>query len=109
MMSGPINPVTRLVPGLIEQVGAKPTVALPKETAPSKEGSFTDMIGELINSVNDLHMDAGAAQDALLNGDPIELHEVMIKLEQAGVATDLLLEIRNRLLSGFNEVMRMPM
>ena len=30
---------------------------------------------------------------AFLNGDPVELHQVMIKAEEAGLATDLLLEI----------------
>ena len=42
-------------------------------------------------------------------GEPIELHEVMIRAEQAGVATDLLLEIRNKLVTAYNEVLRMPM
>lgn len=109
MMSSVINPISRLVPGLIEQAGIKPAIVAPGETAPSTEGKFTDLLGQLLNNVNDLQADAGAAQEALLNGDPVELHDVMIKLEQAGVAMDLLLEIRNRLLTGFNEVMRMPM
>lgn len=108
-MSNGINPINRLVPGLIEQAGARPAIVTPGETAPPKEGKFTDLLGQLLNNVNDLQTDAGAAQEALLNGDPVELHDVMIKLEQAGVAMDLLLEIRNRLLTGFNEVMRMPM
>ncbi|MEE8404551.1 MAG: flagellar hook-basal body complex protein FliE [candidate division Zixibacteria bacterium] len=43
-----------------------------------------------------------------MNGDPVELHQVMIKAEEAGLATDLLLEIRNRLISAYNELIRMP-
>jgi flagellar hook-basal body complex protein FliE len=32
----------------------------------------------------------------------------MIKAEEAGIATDLLLEIRNRLINAYQETMRMP-
>ena len=82
-----------------------------KSSAPDNtEGStFSDLFSDLISSVNDIQNQAGDAQDALLAGEPVELHDVMIKAEQAGVATDLLLEIRNKLVSAYNEVMRMPM
>ena len=62
----------------------------------------------MINSVNQLQTETGQAQEALMNGDPVELHQVMIKAEEAGLATDLLLEIRNRLISAYNELIRMP-
>jgi flagellar hook-basal body complex protein FliE len=32
----------------------------------------------------------------------------MIKAEEAGLATELLLEIRNRIVSAYNELLRMP-
>lgn len=108
-MSTPVNTVTRLVPGLIEQPAAKPQGALGIGGEATGKTSFTDMLSDLVTDVNELQAQSGAAQQALVNGDPIELHEVMIKLEQAGVAMDLLLEIRNRLLNGFTELMRMPM
>ena len=104
-MSAPLNNVNRLVPGLIEKV----TPAGDK-TAPKSEGtSFGEELMNVLNSVNDLQSEAGQAQEAFLNGEPVELHEVMIKAEEAGLAMDLLLEIRNRLVEGYQEIMRMPM
>jgi flagellar hook-basal body complex protein FliE len=38
----------------------------------------------------------------------VELHQVMIKAEEAGLATDLLLEIRNKLINAYNQLMNMP-
>jgi flagellar hook-basal body complex protein FliE len=105
-MSGSPLPVSRLVPGILEQVRPESKT---KETSGEQKGNFTEMFGDLLQSVNDMHGDAAQVQEALLNGDPVELHQVMIKLEEAGIATDLLLEIRSRLLSGFSELMRMPM
>jgi flagellar hook-basal body complex protein FliE len=106
-MSHDISRVQRLVPGLIEQVAGSPN----KITNPTSEedGKFSQLFADLINGVNDLQHEAGAAQEALMAGEPVELHEVMIKAEQSGVAMDLLLEIRNKLISAYSEVMRMPM
>jgi flagellar hook-basal body complex protein FliE len=99
--------VNRLVPGLIEPTGS---VGTKKVTPGSAEGgNFTEMLSNLINSVNDTQNEAAQSQNALLAGEPVELHDVMIKAEEAGLAMDLLLEVRNRLLSAYNEIMKMPM
>ena len=99
--------VNRLVPGLIEPTGA----GGPKKAVPgsAEGGNFTEMLSNLINSVNDTQNEAAQSQNALLAGEPVELHDVMIKAEEAGLAMDLLLEVRNRLLSAYNEIMKMPM
>jgi flagellar hook-basal body complex protein FliE len=107
-MAGGISNIHRLVPGLIEKAGAP---AQPP-AAPSEgqnKPKFSDMVTDLIKDVNELQNDAGQAQTAFLNGEPVELHEVMIKAEEAGLSMDLLLEIRNKLVNAYNEIIRMPM
>ncbi len=105
-MPGPLSNIQRVIPGLIEPAG-KPTVKLDVNASPEGE-NFGQLFSQFIDAVNDLHNEVGEAQSALLAGEPVELHDVMIKGEEAGIATDLLLEIRNRLVDGFNELMRMP-
>jgi len=83
-----------------EQVGAA--------SGPEKAG-FGELLANLVRDVNELHGESGAIQQAFMRGDPVALHQVMIKAEEAGLATDLLLEVRNRLLSAYNELMRMPL
>ncbi len=63
----------------------------------------------MINSVNDAQLDAGEIQEAFLSGDPVELHQLMIKAEEAGIAMDLLLEVRNKLVTAYNQIMSMPL
>lgn len=106
-MAANITNVNRLVPGLIEKLGTKQTEAAKGSEASGN--SFSDLLSNVVNSVNDLQNDSAKAQEALLAGEPVELHEVMIKAEEAGIATDLLLEIRNKLVNAFDEIMRMPM
>ena len=102
-----INSVQRLVPGLIERPGGKKVSLGPEE--PIESGKFTEMLGELLNNVNELHQESAQIQQAFLSGEPVELHQIMIKAEQAGIATDLLLEIRNKLMNAYNDIMRMPL
>jgi flagellar hook-basal body complex protein FliE len=105
-MSG-INGIPRNLPGLIEPPGGRKVSLGPEE--PTKQAEFTEMLGNLLNDVNGLHQESGQMQQAFLSGDPVELHQIMIKAEQAGIATDLLLEIRDKLVTAYNEIMRMPL
>ncbi len=97
----------RLVPGLIEQLGKSA-----KETAPTDSEAkvnFVEMLGNFIGDVNDLQKESARLQEAFMAGEPVELHQVMIKAEKAGLATDLLLEIRNRLAKAYDDLARMPL
>jgi len=98
--------INRLVPGLIEQAESK-TGAFPKLDSGEK-ADFANVFSNLINSVNDLQSDSAEIQQSFLAGEPVELHQVMIKAEEAGVAMDLLLEIRNKLVDAYNDIIKMP-
>lgn len=110
-MSSNVNIINRVLPGLIEPAGKMSPMPTPtmEPGVIKTDDTFGKLFSEFVNSVNELHTDAGEAKKALLAGEPVELHQVMIQGEKAGIATDLLLEIRNRLVNGFNEIMRMPM
>jgi len=97
----------RLVPGLVECLNAGAKVQKPE--VGGEQPAFADMITDLLQSVNQVQKESGQMQQAFLAGEPVELHQLMIKAEEAGVATDLLLEVRNKLLDAYREIMRMPM
>ena len=64
--------------------------------------------GSFIDAVNGLQMEAGALQQSLYSDSPTELHRVMIAAQEAGTATELMVEIRNKLVEAYQELMRMP-
>ena len=106
-MSTMPSPVNRLIPSLVEGV-SRPSV-VEAGTKVENRTEFSELFANLVNSVNELQTESAQAQQALMAGEPIELHEVMIKGEEAGLAMDLLLEIRGRIVEGYKEIMRMPM
>ena len=103
-MSGSIGQINGLVPGLESKIGNSRVAGPPEDKA-----GFTELLNNLITSVNDLQLDAGKAQELMAAGEAADLHQVMIALEEAGVAMDLLLEIRNKLVDAYQSLMRMPM
>jgi flagellar hook-basal body complex protein FliE len=105
-MTVPLSSVNRLLPGVTQQTGRQ--LADEVQCEATTDSSFTDLFSKLISSVNDLHKESAQIQEAFLSGEPVELHQVMIKAEEAGLATDLLLEIRNRIVNAYNELLRMP-
>jgi len=105
-VSESILKVQRLVPGLVERTEPKTAVSLP---AAVDQPKFSDMVTDLLQSVNGVQNEAAAIQQAYLAGEEVELHQMMIKAEEVGISMDLLLEIRNRLVDAYNDLMRMPL
>ncbi len=96
--TGPLGVPVRGMPG-----EARPTV----ETGGAPRESFSDLMKSFAADVNDLQFEAGHAIDMLATGEAADVHQVMVAVEQAGIALDLMLEIRNKLMEGYQELIRM--
>ena len=68
---------------------------------------FGDLLNQFVGEVNDKQIASGQAVNDLLAGKDIPLHQAMIAMQEAGVAFQLMVEVRNKLLEGYQELMRM--
>lgn len=102
-MSADVGQINRVVPGLANQLQKS------QQLDGADKANFTDLFNNFLNSVNDLQFDSAKAQELLASGDAADLHQVMIAAEEAGIAMDLLLEIRNKLVDAYKTIMQMPM
>ena len=68
---------------------------------------FGDVLNQFVSEVNDKQIASGQAVNDLLSGKEIPLHQAMIAMQEAGVAFQLMVEVRNKLLEGYQELMRM--
>ena len=103
-MTNGIGQINRLIPSL--QPGSEIKAG---SEAKEPDSKFTEVFGELINSVNSIQQESAQAQEMLATGEAADLHQVMIAVEEAGITMDLFLEIRNRLIEGFQSLVKMPM
>ena len=97
--------------GSIASVGRTPGIT-PGSSPLTRPGSgpdagFGDALGKLINSVDQSSSDANAAVGRMLDGTG-DVHEAVIALQKADTALQLTVQIRNKLVQAYQEVMRMP-
>ena len=69
--------------------------------------SFADTLKQALGEVTELQSNAEDAIGAFLSGQPIEIHEVMAAAEEAGIALEMLIEIRNKLTEAYRTVSQM--
>jgi len=67
--------------------------------------SFGDALKRSLNDVSDLQTNSKELIEAFLRGEPVELHQVMAAGEEAGIALEVLVEIRNKLTEAYRSVM----
>ena len=65
------------------------------------------MLVRSLNDVNRLKLEADVAVENLATGKQKDIHATMIALEKADVAFQLLMQIRNKIISAYETVMRM--
>ena len=75
----------------------------------AEKPDFSNLLKQSIDSVNETQMSAGKLTTAFEKGDPnVTLAETMVALEKASVSFQAMTQVRNKLLSAYQEVMNMP-
>jgi flagellar hook-basal body complex protein FliE len=69
--------------------------------------SFGDTLKDAIRSVDRLQQESEVAQASFARGEDVDLHDVLIKIEEAEVSFKTMMEVRNKLVDAYREIMRM--
>ena len=69
--------------------------------------SFVDSLKQALGDVGALQNEAKDAIGAFMRGEPVELHQVMAATEEAGIALEMLIEIRNKVTDAYRAVINM--
>lgn len=86
-----------------------PAAARPAATLPGQSSGdvFGSMLGQFVKDVNARQVAAGDAVRGLQAGNNASLHQAVIAMEEASVSFHLMVEVRNKLLEAYQELMRM--
>lgn len=93
--------------GLGELEASRSLGNLPALQAAPAGASFESVLKNFVSEVNAKQAAAGETVNGLLSGHQVSLHEAMIAMEEASVSFQLMVEVRNRLLESYQELMRM--
>ena len=70
--------------------------------------SFDNILKKFVTDVNSLQIQADELQNKLATGEVTDIHDVMIAVEKANLSMELMVEIRNKIIEAYQEIMRMP-
>lgn len=71
------------------------------------QSSFTDILSEVIDNAKEAEKSAEAQNVALLTGETDDLHTPLIEAQKAELVLSLAVQVRNKVIEAYNEVMRM--
>jgi len=91
-----------LSPGL-GKLDPKPAAAVGGEEGPS----FIETLSESIERVNQLQKEADQAIEKLATGESKSVHGAMIAVSKADMAFRMTMQVRNKMVEAYQEVMRM--
>jgi flagellar hook-basal body complex protein FliE len=116
----PVTSIQHLLPGISANAPIAGSSSIPTAelralnscqpggaAAQPADGSFSACLDRMVNEVNNKQGAATQALQDLQSGKSSSLHQAMIAVEEASVSFQFMVEVRNRLLESYQEVMRM--
>ena len=98
----PIQPLSLLTP--VQQ----PTPNIMQKSTPYEaQQQFGAMLKDAISNVNEQQKVSDTMTNKLIRGEQVELHEVMIASQKASITLSATMEVRNKVIEAYQEIMRM--
>ena len=71
------------------------------------QSQFSDYLKTALNEVNTNQLASNKATEMLVNNEGVELHDVLIAQQKASISLQLTMEVRNKAIEAYQEIMRM--
>jgi flagellar hook-basal body complex protein FliE len=97
------------MPASLPEIQTAQPLKAPSETNPAQPAgeSFANVLGRMVQEVGARQGVANDAVAALQSGQNVSLHQAVIAMEEANISFQLMVEVRNKLLDSYQELMRM--
>lgn len=107
-MNAPINADFRPVAGIEPLAGAAAQGSGVAEAQPAGF-AFADALADAVARVDAFRVQADNSVNGFLNGTNEEIHRVAVAAQQAELSFDLFLQVKNKVVQAYQEVMRMQL
>jgi flagellar hook-basal body complex protein FliE len=88
---------------------ALPVIAPVSPGSTDKAGAFQSVLSQAIETVEGQHQSAEQSINRLLSGEGEELHRTAMATQQAEMSFNLFMQVRNKVVQAYQEVMRMQL
>ena len=91
----------------VEMQSLEAGASTPSASSTQPVYSFQNLLGDFVSDVSNKQAAAGEAVNGLLSGKNVSLHQAVISMEEANVSFQMMVQVRNKLLDSYQELMRM--
>ena len=96
--------------GGAESAAAKERVGPSAEVEKNGHANFSKVMEQAVNKVNEVQQASSSISKSYLQGDPnVDVTDVMIASQKASVAFESMVQVRNKLVEAYRDVMNMPL
>lgn len=88
-------------------IGSNTTIGMAASTPAEAQKRFSVFLKESINKVNAAQVQSDAVTEKMALGENVDLHTVMVTSQKASVMMQTTIEIRNKAVEAYQEMMRM--
>jgi flagellar hook-basal body complex protein FliE len=78
-----------------------------EQTASASGGDFAGTLREAMNEMGNLSSQAESKVSSVLEGDGTDVHTALIAVEKADLSFQLMMQVRNKIVSAYQEISRM--
>lgn len=71
--------------------------------------SFSNVLSDAISKVNDSEVNANNKIESLIKGEDVEMHEVMLAIQESVLSLQALIEVRNKTVEAYQEISKLQL
>ena len=71
--------------------------------------SFSNVLSDAISKVNDSEVNANNKIESLIKGEDVEMHEVMLAMQESVLSLQALIEVRNKTFEAYQEISKLQL
>ena len=71
--------------------------------------SFSNVLSDAISKVNDSQVNANNKIESLIKGEDVEMHEVMLAMQESVLSLQALIEVRNKTVEAYQEISKLQL
>lgn len=100
-------PIDAITAKVITGVATSTASATAPVAGGESAGGFGASLARLVGTMEDSHNSANSAVNGMLTGQ-LDVHDAMIALQRADLTLQFGVQVRNKLMNAYQEIMRMP-
>jgi flagellar hook-basal body complex protein FliE len=102
--------MTMTISGLSSPISVSPALSAPEAPASGSTGtSFSDVLSSAINEVESSRNSAAQSVNQFLSGEGDDLHSTILASQRAELEFQMFMQVRNKVVSAYQEVMKMQL